>query len=125
MNRLAILLIALCCALPAAAQMAPALDTNIVFVRVVGPWQSGGSMGFSRLVAKGSGTEVALTVEWISTDGQVVQTAPLSPPPGAEQLPLAKVRNAEGAVYFDTAQGDTFVLRVGAPGDAQFGAASN
>jgi hypothetical protein len=124
-----------CLALPASASAqnpAPpvtSVSPSIVLVRVIGPWQAGGQAGFSRLVATGSGNRVSLSVEWIGSQGTVVQAIPLQAPPGAEQLPLARIRNqnngAEISVFFDTPAGDTFVLAAGAPGQASFGPATN
>jgi hypothetical protein len=100
-----------------------------VLVRVIGAWQANGQSGFSRLVATGSGNRVALTVEWIGSQNTVVHAQPLEAPPGAEQLPVARIRNQGGggqtSVTFDTPAGDTFILVVGAPGQASFGPATN
>ena len=112
---------------PAFAQSAAAPD--VVLVRVAGPWQTAQGSGISRLVGRSAGGRVSLAVEWISDAGQIVQSMPLAPAPGIENLPLARVRGETGqtdsAVYFDTSGGDTFALIVGAPGEARFGPASN
>jgi hypothetical protein len=121
---------------PSAAQYTAAsapggssVAADVLMVRIAGPWQSGNQRGFSRLVATGAAGHVALSVEWIGDAGNLVHALPLQPPPGAEHLPLARMRNENGqgesVVYFDTPAGDTFVLTVGAPGDARFGAATN
>jgi hypothetical protein len=114
---------------PSAASSAASVDTSIVLVRVAGAWQAGGRSGFSRLIVTGAANRVSLSVEWIGSDGAIVQTQPLAAPPGAEQLPLARIRNqgsgADTSVTFDTPAGDTFVLVVGAPGEATFGPATN
>jgi hypothetical protein len=131
--RVALCLSLACFALPASAQnpasSVASVSPSIVLVRVAGPWEAGGQAGFSRLVATGSGNRVSLSVEWIGSQGTVVQAIPLQAPPGAEQLPVARIRNqnsgAETSVFFDTPAGDTFVLAVGAPGEASFGPATN
>jgi hypothetical protein len=114
---------------PHSAAQAAGVDASIVLVRVAGPWQAGGRTGFSRLVVTGAANRVSLSVEWIGSDGAIVQTQPLEALPGAEQLPLARIRNqgggADTAVTFDTPAGDTFVLVVGPPGQAKFGPATN
>jgi hypothetical protein len=111
------------------AASAASVDASIVLVRIAGPWQAGGRTGFSRLVVTGSANRVSLNVEWIGSDGSIVHAQPLQTPPGAEQLPLARIRNqgsgADTSVMFDTPAGDTFVLVVGAPGEATFGPATN
>ena len=113
-------------AAPAAAQ---SVGTDIVLVRVAGPWQTAGDRGFSRLVGKAESGRLAVALEWISESGAIVQTMPLPVPPGAEDLALARVRGengpADSAVYFITPGGETFVLIVGAPGDARLGPATN
>ena len=105
------------------------VSPSAVLVRVVGAWQASGQTGFSRLVAMGSGNRVALTVEWIGSQNTVVHALPLEAPPGAEQPPVARIRNQGGggqtSVFFDTPAGDTFVLVVGGPGQASFGPATN
>jgi hypothetical protein len=151
MNRYAVsLLAAACLALPAnaqditpfqkggaaRAQIAQAspgstsgIGADIIMLRVAGPWQSGGQRGVSRLIATGSGGRIGLSVEWIADTGAIVSALPLAVPPGAEHVPLARVHNetggGESVVYFDTPDGDSFVLMVGAPGVAKFGPASN
>jgi len=151
MNRHAISLLAFAClALPANAQdMTPSqkggaaraqiaqpspgstsgIGADVVMLRVAGPWQSGGQRGVSRLIATAGGGRVGLSVEWISDAGAIVRALPLAVPPGAEHVPLARTRNdtggGESVVYFDTPDGDSFVLMVGAPGVAKFGPASN
>lgn len=111
---------------PAAAQ---SVSPDIVIVRVAGPWETASDRGFSRLVGQAAAGQLALTVEWISDSGSVVKAARLPLPPGAENLALARMRGengpADSAVYFDTPGGDTFVLVVGAPGDARLGPATN
>lgn len=123
-----------CLLLPAAASAQPAappvsVSPSIVLVRVAGAWQSGGQNGFSRLVATGSGNRVSLSVEWIGPEGTVIKALPIQAPSGAEQLPVARMRNQGGdgetSVFFDTPAGDTFVLVVGGPGQASFGPATN
>jgi hypothetical protein len=123
-----------CFCLPASVSAQPApssvsVSPSIVLVRVIGAWQSGGRQGFSRLVATGSGNRVSLSVEWIGPESTVIQALPLQAPPGAEQIPVARIRNQGGggetSVFFDTPGGDTFVLVAGAPGQASFGPATN
>jgi len=107
---------------------APAIGPDVVLVRVAGPWEAGGQRGFSRLVGTATAGSVALSVEWVSDAGAVVQTMPLTSPQGSQTLPLARMRGETGpedsALYLDTGD-DTFVLIVGAPGQAKFGSASN
>lgn len=102
---------------------------SVVLVRVIGGFQSGGQQGFSRLVVLGSGNRVSLNVEWIGSQSTVISSLPLQAPPGAEQIPVARIRNQGGGgqtqVFFDTPAGDTFVLVVGGPGQASFGPATN
>ena len=111
---------------PAAAQ---SVSPDIVVVRVAGPWETANDRGFSRLVGQAAGGQLALSIEWISDSGSIVKAMPLPMPPGAENLALARARGetgpADSAVYFDTPGGDTFVLVVGAPGEARFGPATN
>ena len=108
---------------------AQSVSPDIVVVRVAGPWETASDRGFSRLVGQAAGGQLALSVEWISDTGNVVQAVRLPMPPGAENLALARARGeagqADSAVYFDTPGGDTFVLVVGAPGEARFGPATN
>ena len=115
-------------AAPAAHAQSP-VGPDVVLVRVAGPWQTASGTGISRLVAHTAGGRISLAVDWISDGGQIVQSMPIAAPPGAENLPLARMRSetgpADSAVYFDTPQGDTFTLIVGPPGEARFGAASN
>jgi hypothetical protein len=110
------------------------VPTDVVMVRVVGPWDADGRKGFSRLVASAFGGQLSMTVQWISDTGEIVATQELEGSAEAPQLALATVRAENGkdnsAVYFDTpedAQGfrETFVLIVGQPGDARFGPATN
>lgn len=107
---------------------APAVGPDVVLVRVAGPWQANGQRGFSRLVGTAAAGSIALSVEWVSDSGAVVQSMPLTSPPGSQNLPLARMRGQTGpedsALYLDTGN-DTFVLIVGAPGTAKFGPASN
>jgi hypothetical protein len=124
--------LALLLPLPALAQnpLPPvSVSPSVVLVRVVGGFQSGGQSGFSRLVVLGSGNRVSLSVEWIGSQSTVIDSMPLQAPPGAEQIPVARIRNQGGGgetqVFFDTPAGDTFVLVVGGPGQASFGPASN
>ncbi|BCJ90721.1 hypothetical protein IZ6_14560 [Terrihabitans soli] len=105
------------------------VSPSVVMVRVIGAWQAAGRQGFSRVVALGSANRITLSVEWIGPDNSVVQALPLQVPPGAEQIPVARMRNQGGggqtSVFFDTPAGDTFVLVVGGPGQANFGPATN
>lgn len=148
MSRCAAFLTALCLALPAAAQdvtpaqtgaplplqgmarpAAASLAPDIVLVRVAGPWETATDRGFSRLIGRQAGNRLSLVVEWISDGGQTVQSMPLDAPEGSGGLALARMRSetgpADSAVYFDTPDGDTFVLVAGPPGEARFGPASN
>src|SRR5262245_62084311 len=87
------------------------VSPSVVLVRVVGGFQSGGQQGFSRLVVLGSGNRVSLTVEWIGSQSTVISSVALQAPPGAEQIPVARMRNQGGGgetqVFFDTPAGDT------------------
>ncbi|MFC5068293.1 hypothetical protein [Flaviflagellibacter deserti] len=125
-------------AAPAAPSNLPpsvgSVPTDVVMVRVVGPWEADGRKGFSRLVATAFGGQLSMHVQWISDAGEIVATQELEGSAEAPQLALATVRAENGkdnsAVYFDTpedAQGfrETFVLIVGQPGDARFGPATN
>ncbi len=129
MFRCVVLVVLALLAAPAAALSQSAAAPDVVLVRVAGPWQTATDNGISRLVARSSGGQIMLNVEWISNAGQIVQSMPLNAAPGTENLPLARVRGetgpADSAVYFDTAGGETFALIVGAPGEARFGPASN
>lgn len=111
---------------PVAAQP---VSPDIVVVRAAGPWETASDRGFSRLVGQATGGQLALSIEWISDSGSVVKAMRLPMVPGAENLALASMRGESGpvdsAVYFDTSGGDTFVLVVGAPGEARFGPATN
>lgn len=106
----------------------PAAGPEVVLVRVAGPWQADGQRGFSRLVGTAAADGVTLIVEWISDAGELVRSTPLAAPSGSQNLALARVHGETGAndsiVYFDTGD-DTFVLTVGAPGEAKFGPATN
>ncbi len=125
---------------PAAAPVANqppsigSVPTDVVMVRIVGPWEADGRKGFSRLVATAFGGQLSMHVQWISDTGEIVATRELEGSAEAPQLALATVRAENGkensAVYFDTpedAQGfrETFVLIVGQPDDARFGPATN
>ena len=105
------------------------MSPDVVVVRVAGPWETATERGISRFVARMAGGRLSLNVDWISDAGRIVQSIPIDTPPGAENLPLARVRSesdpTDSAVYFDTAGGETFVLIVGMPGEARFGPASN
>lgn len=124
-----VVLVFLALLVSAPAQSQSLVAPGVVLVRVAGPWQTATGSGISRLVAHSAGGRISLTVDWISNNGQIVQSMPIAPPPGAEDLPLARMRGesgpADSIVYFDTPHGDTFTLIVGAPGEARFGAASN
>lgn len=138
MNRSAALLLAcIFLAAPAYAQEATtdetpsaenAIGTDIVVVRVAGPWQAEDRRGFSRLIGRAADGNISFALEWISDEGAVVESLDLPSPPGAEHVPLARTRSDPGeedsAVYFDTPEG-TLVLIVGVPGDARFGPATN
>jgi hypothetical protein len=114
----------------------PALEipTDIVIVRVLGPWTAEGKSGFSRAVGKVSAGDLSLYVEWITDDGEVVRTTQIEESAETPQLALATIRSETGdedsAAYFETpedAQGfrEIFVLIVGEPGNARFGPATN
>src|SRR5687768_12047110 len=62
---------------PHSAAQAAGVDASIVLVRVAGPWQAGGRTGFSRLVVSGAANRVSLSVEWIGSDGAIVQAQAL------------------------------------------------
>jgi hypothetical protein len=123
----ALVVLALLVSAPAHSQSP--VGPDVVLVRVAGPWRTATGSGVSRLVAHSAGGRISLTVDWISNSGQIVQSMPIAPPPGAEDLPLARMRGesgpADSAVYFDTPSGDTFTLIVGPPGEAKLDAASN
>jgi hypothetical protein len=132
--RVALFLSLACLLLPVSASAQNPLppvsvSPSVVLVRVIGGFQSNGQAGFSRLVVLGSGNRVSLSVEWIGSQSQVISSVPLQAPPGAEQIPVARIRNQGGGgetqVLFDTPAGDTFILAVGGPGHASFGPATN
>jgi hypothetical protein len=110
------------------------VPTDILMVRVLGPWAADGSSGFSRAIGKVSSGTLQLYVQWVSDEGEIIQTHEIEQEAETPQLALASVRSETGdeesAVYFDTPQDDqgfreTFVLIVGAPGSARFGPATN
>jgi hypothetical protein len=110
------------------------IPTDIVIVRVLGPWSAEGKTGFSRTIGKVSAGNLSLYVEWVTDEGDVVETTQIEESAETPQLALATIRSdtgdEESEVYFETpedAQGfrETFVLMVGKPGDARFGPATN
>ncbi|MDX6807601.1 hypothetical protein [Terrihabitans rhizophilus] len=110
------------------------IPTDILMVRVLGPWAADGGSGFSRAIGKVSAGALQLYVQWISDEGEIIQTQEIEQESETPQLALASVRSETGdeesAVYFDTPQDEqgfreTFVLIVGAPGTARFGPATN
>lgn len=120
---------------PAVASVA----AEVALVRIVGPWDTAEQKGFSRLVALVRGGAPTLYVQWIATgaspaDNTVVQTALVAGAEAVPTLPLAEV-----AVYPDRnnsevtfalphprgAEGQSYVLDVGLPGDARFGPESH
>ena len=126
---------------PAAANDARPLDSDplnisseIVLLRVVGPWKEDDRQGFSRVVARVSGGELKLYVQWIDQAGEIAQSAEVDGAEGVPQLALAETRVDAGAedsaVYFDTPadqQGfrETYVLIIERLGEVRFGPATN
>jgi hypothetical protein len=111
-----------------------AISTEIVLLRVIGPWTDGDSKGFSRVVSRVSGGKLNLYVQWIGADGKTTQTAEVDGAQNVPQLALSEIRveagDEDSGVYFDTpedAQGfrETYVLIIGRPGEARFGPATN
>lgn len=111
-----------------------AISTEIVLLRVVGPWTDGDAKGFSRVVARVSGGQLNLYVQWIGADGKATQTAEVDGAQLVPQLALSEIRveagDEDSGVYFDTpedSQGfrETYVLIIGRPGEARFGPATN
>jgi hypothetical protein len=111
-----------------------AISPEVVLLRVVGPWKDGDRRGFSRVVARVSGGELKLYVQWIDQAGGIAQSAEIDGAEGVPQLALAEVRvdagGEDSAVYFDTpadAQGfrETYVLIIERLGEARFGPATN
>lgn len=110
------------------------IPTDILMVRVLGPWAADGGTGFSRAIGRVSAGALQLYVQWVSDEGEIIQTQEIEQESETPQLALASVRSETGdeesAVYFDTPQDEqgfreTFVLIVGAPGSASFGPATN
>ncbi|MGQ4272651.1 hypothetical protein [Terrihabitans sp. B22-R8] len=111
-----------------------AIETDILIVRVLGPWSQDDKSGFSRAVGRVTEGNLELFVQWISDEGEIVQTRAVEQDAETPQLALASVRSETGddesAAYFDTPEDnegfrETFVLIVGAPGQARFGPATN
>ena len=60
-------------AAPAAPATSSAIGTDVLLVRVAGPWETADQKGFSRMIAKATGGKLALSVEWVADDGAIVQ----------------------------------------------------
>lgn len=111
-----------------------AISTDIVLLRVVGPWTDEDQRGFSRVIARVSGGQLNLFVQWIKADGKAIETAEVDGAQHVPQLALSEIRieagDEDSAVYFDTprdSQGfrETYVLIIERPGQARFGPATN
>jgi hypothetical protein len=156
MVRPGLLLLALACASPAAAQdpgpdataatetgkLPPAVAAvapEIAMVRIVGPWDTAEQHGFSRLVLVVKGGVPTLHVQWFaeSSSGQgakVVESVVVKGAEAVPSLPLADVavdpdrNDAEvtfGLPHPKGAEGESYVLDVGLPGDARYGPESH
>ena len=112
-----------------------AVSHEVVLVRVAGPWSSEGRNGLSRIVATITGGKLSLYVQWLADgNNRVVETRELPGAADAPQLALATIRterDADGTVLYMDAPEDeqgfqeTYVLIIGAPGEARFGPATN
>jgi hypothetical protein len=107
---------------------------NVGVVRLAGRWDEGDRRGFSRVVGVDDGGKQRFFVQWLAEpDGRVVETKPLEDE-DADKLTFGDVRVEASqtgvTVFMDTlpdsdGMRDTWVLIVGAPGEARFGPATN
>lgn len=104
-------------------------------VRIAGGWEADGRRGFSRVIGAFEGDRQKLTVQWLAEpDGRVVD-AKILDDEDAAKLTFGDMRAEPGdqggvTVFLDTVPDaddirDTWVLVIGAPGDARFGPATN
>jgi hypothetical protein len=104
-------------------------------VRIAGGWEADGRRGFSRVIGTFEGDRQKLTAQWLAEpDGRVVASKVLEDEEAAKLTfgdMRAEPEDSGGVtVFLDTlpdADGirDTWVLVLGAPGDARFGPATN
>lgn len=104
-------------------------------MRIAGGWEADGKKGFSRVIGTFEGDRQKLTVQWLAEpDGRVVNAVELDDEEAAK-LTFGDMRaepEDRGGVtmFLDTLRdadglSDTWVLVIGAPGDARFGPATN
>lgn len=123
------------------AQAAPAaaddlgVPARVWAVRIAGGWEADGKRGFSRVIGSFEGDRQKLTVQWLAEpDARVVESKVLEDEEAAK-LTFGDMRAEPGdqggvTVFLDTVPDndglrDTWVLVLGAPGDARFGPATN
>jgi hypothetical protein len=120
---------------PAVAAVAP----EVALVRIIGPWDTAEQRGFSRFVVVVKDGVPALHVQWLADAGTGQGAAPVESVvvKGAEalpSLPLAEVavdpgRNDSEVTFAlphpKGAEGQSYTLDVGLPGDARFGPESH
>ncbi|HVV95408.1 MAG TPA: hypothetical protein VHD15_18515 [Hyphomicrobiales bacterium] len=120
---------------PAVAAVAP----EVALVRIIGPWDTAEQRGFSRLVVVVKDGVPTLHVQWLADSGSgqgaaAVESVVVKGAEAVPSLPLAEVavdpgRN-DAEVTFALphpkgAEGESYVLDVGLPGDARFGPESH
>lgn len=104
-------------------------------VRIAGGWEADGRKGFSRLIGSFESGGQKLTVQWLAEpDGRIVAAKTLEDEE-AQKLTFGDFRaepeDSGGVTMFlDTIPDrdglrDTWVLVIGAPGEARFGPATN
>lgn len=104
-------------------------------MRIAGGWEADGKKGFSRVIGSFEGDRQKLTVQWLAEpDGRVVNAVELNDEEAAK-LTFGDMRaepedRGGVTVFIDTLRdadglSDTWVLVIGAPGDARFGPATN
>lgn len=111
------------------------VPAHVWAVRIAGGWEADGGKGFSRVIGVFEGDRQKLVVQWLAEpDGRIVAAKVLDDEDAAK-LTFGDMR-AEPAdqggvtVFIDTVPDaddirDTWVLVIGAPGDARFGPATN
>ncbi|PZQ14895.1 MAG: hypothetical protein DI565_10610 [Ancylobacter novellus] len=104
-------------------------------VRIAGGWEADGQRGFSRVIGTFEGDRQKLTVQWLAApDGRVINAVELDDEEAAK-LTFGDMRaepedRGGVTVFLDTLPDrdglrDTWVLIIGAPGEARFGPATN
>lgn len=119
----------------AAAGDSVGVPAKVWAVRIAGGWEADGLRGFSRVIGTFEGDHQKLTVQWLAApDGRVINEVVLDDEEAAK-LTFGDMRaepedRGGVTVFLDTLPDrdglrDTWVLIIGAPGEARFGPATN